>query len=89
MKPHVACIVSASIDGRTLLSCWSPDPSALRGLFERVHDEIGCDAWLIGRATGHEHAKREAYPTQLGTCLEEIFKLGDWIFDAEKVRPPS
>ena len=62
MKPHVACIVSSSIDGRTLLSRWSPDPAHLRGLFERVHDEIGCDAWLIGRATGREYAKREAYP---------------------------
>jgi riboflavin biosynthesis pyrimidine reductase len=62
MKPHVACIVSASIDGRTLLSRWSPDPAHLRGLFERVHDEIGCDAWLIGRATGREYAKRESYP---------------------------
>jgi riboflavin biosynthesis pyrimidine reductase len=62
MKPHVACIVSASIDGRLWLSRWSPDPAPLRGLFERVHDEIGCDAWLIGRATGHEYAKREVYP---------------------------
>ncbi len=66
MKPHVACIVSASIDGRTLLSRWSPDPAHLRGLFERVHDEIGCDAWLIGRATGREYAKREAYPPLSG-----------------------
>jgi riboflavin biosynthesis pyrimidine reductase len=64
MKPHVACIVSASIDGRTLLSRWRPDPAPLRGLFERVHDELGADAWLIGRATGHEYSKREAYPSQ-------------------------
>jgi riboflavin biosynthesis pyrimidine reductase len=64
MKPHVACIVSASIDGRIWLSRWSPDPSALRGLFERVHDEIGCDAWVIGRTTGKEFSKRESYPAQ-------------------------
>jgi len=64
MKPHVACIVSASIDGRIWLSRWSPDPSELRGLFERVHDEIGCDAWLVGRTTGREFAKRDTYPTQ-------------------------
>jgi riboflavin biosynthesis pyrimidine reductase len=64
MKPHVACIVSASIDGRTLLSRWRPDPAPLRGLFERVHDELGADAWLIGRATGHEYSKRESYPSQ-------------------------
>ena len=74
MKPHVACIVSASIDGRTLLSRWSPDPAHLRGLFERVHDEIGCDAWLIGRATGREYAKREAYPLHTG----ETFPRQHW-----------
>ena len=74
MKPHVACIVTASIDGRTLLSRWSPDPAHLRGLFERVHDEIGCDAWLIGRATGREYAKRDAYPTSTG----ETFPREHW-----------
>ena len=74
MKPHVACIVSASIDGRTLLSRWSPDPSALRGLFERVHDEIGGDAWLIGRATGKEFSKRESYPAH----SDETFPREHW-----------
>ena len=74
MKPQVACIVSASIDGRTLLSRWSPDPAHLRGLFERVHDEIGCDAWLIGRATGREYSKREAYPSHTA----ETFSRENW-----------
>jgi riboflavin biosynthesis pyrimidine reductase len=74
MKPHVACIVSSSLDGRTLLSRWSPDPAHLRGLFERVHDEIGCDAWLIGRATGREYSKREAYPRQ----SDETFPREHW-----------
>src|SRR5215469_13923461 len=74
MKPHVACIVTASIDGRTLLSRWSPDPAHLRGLFERVHDELGCDAWLIGRTTGREYAKREAYPPS----TSETFPREHW-----------
>ncbi len=74
MKPHVACIVSASIDGRVWLSRWSPDPSQLRGLFEHVHDEIGCDAWLVGRTTGREFAKRDAYPAQTG----ETFPREHW-----------
>src|ERR1700751_3794843 len=79
MKPHVACIVSSSIDGRTLLSRWSPDPAHLRGLFERVHDEIGCDAWLIGRATGREYAKREAYSPQ----TSETFPREHWFAPRE------
>ena len=74
MKPHVACIVSASIDGRTLLSRWRPDPAPLRGLFERVHDELAPDAWLIGRATGKEYSKRESYPTQ----TSETYSRENW-----------
>ena len=74
MKPHVACIVSASIDGRTLLSRWRPDPAPLRGLFERVHDELAADAWLIGRATGHEYSKRESYPAD----ARETFPRENW-----------
>jgi riboflavin biosynthesis pyrimidine reductase len=74
MKPHVACIVSASLDGRIWLSRWSPDPSQLRGLFERVHDEIGCDAWVVGRTTGREFAKRESYPAQ----TSETFPREHW-----------
>jgi riboflavin biosynthesis pyrimidine reductase len=74
MKPHVACIVSASIDGRTWLSRWSPDPKPLRGLFERVHDELAADAWLIGRVTGHEYSKRESYPAE----TSETFPRENW-----------
>jgi riboflavin biosynthesis pyrimidine reductase len=75
MKPLVACIVSASIDGRTLLSRWRPDPAPLRGMFERVHDELAPDAWLIGRATGKEYSKRESYPPQ----ASETFPRENWI----------
>jgi riboflavin biosynthesis pyrimidine reductase len=74
MKPHIACIVSASIDGRTWMSRYSPDPAAVRGLFERVHDEIGCDAWVIGRGTGQEYSKRESYPAQ----TSETFQRENW-----------
>jgi hypothetical protein len=74
MKPHVACIVFASLDGRTWLSRWSPDPKPLRGLFEHVHDELGADAWLIGRTTGQEYSKRQAYPAQ----TSETFPRENW-----------
>jgi riboflavin biosynthesis pyrimidine reductase len=79
MKPHVACIVSASIDGRIWLSRWSPDPSALGGLFERVHDEIGGDAWLVGRTTGKEFSRRESYPDH----TSEIFPREHWFAQRE------
>jgi RibD C-terminal domain len=31
-------------------------------LFERVHDELAGDAWLVGRVTGQEFAKGKPYP---------------------------
>jgi riboflavin biosynthesis pyrimidine reductase len=62
MKPHVICHMAASLDGRTLSSRWRPEGVAAGGLFERLHDELGGDAWLIGRVTGQEFAKGKGYP---------------------------
>jgi len=60
MKPDVICLMAASVDGRTLSSRWRPK-SATADLFERVHDELAGDAWLIGRVTGQEFAKGKPY----------------------------
>lgn len=62
MKPHVTCLMASSVDGRTLHSRWRPKGTA-GDLFEQVHDELGGDAWLIGRVTGSEFAKGKPYPT--------------------------
>jgi hypothetical protein len=34
----------------------------MAGLFERLHEQLGGGSWLIGRVTGSEYAKAEAYP---------------------------
>jgi riboflavin biosynthesis pyrimidine reductase len=60
MKPHVICLMAASVDGRTLPSRWRPQGAG--GLFEQVHDELTGDAWLVGRVTGAEFAKGKPYP---------------------------
>jgi riboflavin biosynthesis pyrimidine reductase len=54
--------MAASVDGRILPSRWRPKGSPTGSLFERLHEELGGDAWLVGRVTGQEFAKREAYP---------------------------
>jgi riboflavin biosynthesis pyrimidine reductase len=64
MKPYVISHMVASIDGRILLSRWRPADALQKGLFERLHEVLGGDAWLVGRVTGQEFAKREAYPAQ-------------------------
>ena len=60
MKPYVICHMVASLDGRILGTQWRPQ-GAGAGLFERLHEQFGGDAWLIGRVTGQEFAKSEAY----------------------------
>jgi riboflavin biosynthesis pyrimidine reductase len=42
--------------------------------FERVHDELAGDAWLIGRVTGQEFAKGKSYPIS----TKEIFPREPW-----------
>jgi riboflavin biosynthesis pyrimidine reductase len=74
MKPHVICHMVASIDGRTLNSRWRPQGAAAGNLFERLHEELGGDAWLIGRVTGQEFAKGKAYPAD----TRETFPREAW-----------
>jgi len=73
MKPHVICLMAASVDGRTLSSRWRPKGAA-GNLFEQVHDTLAGDAWLIGRVTGQEFAKGKPYPAS----ANEIFPRAPW-----------
>ena len=73
MKPYVICLMAASVDGRTLPSRWRPKGAAT-DVFERVHDELCGDAWLIGRVTGQEFAKANRYPTS----VRETFPRESW-----------
>src|SRR5437764_7043543 len=62
MKPYVICHMVASVHGRRLTSRWRPEDPGRREVFERLHERLAVDAWLVGRITGQEYAKREAYP---------------------------
>ena len=69
MKPYVICHMMSSVDGRILPDRWHPAVED-RGVYERLHNELGCDAWLVGRVTGQEFAAREApYPSYTGAPL--------------------
>jgi riboflavin biosynthesis pyrimidine reductase len=62
MKPYVICHMTSSVDGRILPRRWHP-PIEDRSFYERLHEELGCDAWLVGRVTGQEFASRDTpYP---------------------------
>jgi riboflavin biosynthesis pyrimidine reductase len=65
MKPDVICHMVASIDGRTLTRRWRPEDASRRALFARLHDGLSADAWLVGRITGQEYARLDAYPNHV------------------------
>lgn len=61
MKLYVICLMHSSLDGRTHPSRWRPK-GAGTDWFEKIHDELGGDARVIGRVTGSEFAKGQPYP---------------------------
>jgi riboflavin biosynthesis pyrimidine reductase len=73
MKPYLICLMHSSLDGRTHPSRWRPK-SAGADWFEKIHDELGGDAWVIGRVTGSEFAKGKLYPT----TTSETFPRKNW-----------
>src|SRR4029450_14085203 len=64
MKPHVICHMVSSVDGRTWQSRQRPSREKSGNMFEVLHDKLEGDAWLVGRVTGREFAKRDAYPAK-------------------------
>lgn len=65
-RPHVICHMMAPLDGRLKVEDWAPSTgnslATLIGEYDRVHEMIGCDAWLAGRATGEEFAHGQPHP---------------------------
>jgi riboflavin biosynthesis pyrimidine reductase len=75
MKPYVICHMVASLDGRILHSRWRPETRDGGTLFERLHERLAGDAWLIGRVTGQEFAKASAYPAR----SEQVYPREPWL----------
>src|SRR4030088_3411142 len=65
--------MASSVDGRTLPSR-RRRKGTVGNLFERVHDELAGDAWLVGRVTGQEFAKGKPYPAS----TRESFPRQPW-----------
>ncbi|MBH5398639.1 RibD family protein [Bradyrhizobium sp. CNPSo 4010] len=70
MKPYVVCLMHSSLDGRTHPSRWRPK-GAGTDWFEKIHDELAGDAWVIGRVTGSEFAKGGPYAATDATFPRE------------------
>ena len=75
MKPHVICHMVTSLDGRILTSRWRPKDASGSDVFETLHDRLEGDAWIVGRVTGAEFAKRDGYPVS----TDQTFPREPWL----------
>lgn len=69
MRPYVICHMTASLDGRTLPTSWMPRTGNASDLYERIHEKLAGDAWLVGRVTGADFSKRGPYEVGASTPL--------------------
>ena len=76
MKPHVICHMVSSVDGRTWQSRQRPAREKSGNLFETLHDQLEGDAWLVGRVTGREFAKKDSYPAK---AASQTYPRTPWI----------
>lgn len=65
MKPYVIMHMGSSIDGRIVPSQWPEEmTAALTAIYERLHEQMNGDAWLVGRVTMAEFAAGDPRPAE-------------------------
>jgi riboflavin biosynthesis pyrimidine reductase len=66
MKPEVIMLMESSLDGKLHPSRWTASPDGERRnwstMYERVHEALAGDAWIVGRVTMQEMSKAAAHP---------------------------
>jgi riboflavin biosynthesis pyrimidine reductase len=66
MKPRVICHMLGSLDGSLHPSRWTKSPDGGRAdwssAYERIHQALKGDAWLVGRITMAEMSKAAPHP---------------------------
>lgn len=66
MKPDVIILMESSLDGKLHPSRWTKSPDGDRrnwsSIYERTHDALAGDAWMVGRVTMQEMSKAAAHP---------------------------
>ncbi len=71
MKPHVICHMIVSLDGSLHPSRFTASPDGSRSdwsdLYERIHQSLDGDAWIVGRVTMAEMSKAGPHaPREVG-----------------------
>ncbi|WP_432713590.1 dihydrofolate reductase family protein [Pedobacter sp.] len=52
-RPYIICLMMTSVDGKILGEKWgdSPEMMILKNKFEEIHNQVGINAWIVGRTT--------------------------------------
>ncbi len=71
MKPYIVCHMECSLDGSLHPSRCTSSPDGGKAdwgrVYERVHQELDGDAWIVGRVTAAEMSKAGSHaPAQFG-----------------------
>ncbi len=77
----VTMLMETSIDGRLHPSRFTASPEGTRrdwgAQYEKAHDSLGADAWLVGRVTMAEMSKAGPHaPTRFGAVERSVHKAG-------------
>jgi riboflavin biosynthesis pyrimidine reductase len=75
MKPRVILHMASGIDGRIVPKHWPKDIAAsVSAIYDRIHQELKGDAWIVGRVTMAEYQKGDPNPA----IATQVFPRGTW-----------
>ncbi len=81
MKPEIVCLMMSSLDGGLRPSKWTESPDGGRrewtALYQKAHEDLQGDAWIVGRVTMAEMAKGEPHPPQAAGSAERPNHFAD------------
>lgn len=81
MKPEIVCLMMSSLDGGLHPSKWTESPDGGRkewtALYQKAHEELQGDAWIVGRVTMAEMAKGEPHPPKSAGAVERPNHFAD------------
>jgi riboflavin biosynthesis pyrimidine reductase len=76
MKPRVILHMGSSIDGRIVPTHWPKEMvSGFSEAYERIHEEVKGDAWIVGRVTMADFAEGDPKPM----TAVEAFPGAKWL----------
>ncbi len=61
-RPYIVCHMGPSVDGRIVVDKWKIDFTAVTSAYESAAEQLGGDAWIIGRVSMEPYAGKAKVP---------------------------